>query len=57
MVDALSGITAIVYPLGVAIADVLELDVHELVYNPTVDKYLNKKKEFECLNNENDKAE
>ena len=45
------------FRIGVAIADVLELDVHELVHNPTVNEYLNKKKEFVRPNNEIDKEE
>jgi Uncharacterized protein conserved in bacteria len=33
----------------VAIADILELDVHELVNTPSVDEYLKNKEEFERL--------
>lgn len=40
------------FRIGVAIADVLELDVHELVHNPTVDEYLKEKQEFERLDND-----
>jgi len=45
------------FRIGVAIADVLKLDVHELIHNPTVDEYLNEKKEYERLANENGKEE
>lgn len=45
------------FRIGVAIADVLKLDVHELIHNPTVDEYLNEKKEFVRPNNEIDKEE
>lgn len=50
-------ISGTAFRIGVAIADVLELDVHELVHNPTVDEYLKEKEEFEHLNNEIDKEE
>lgn len=40
------------FSVGVAIADVLKLDVHELVHNSTVDEYLKSEKEMECLNNQ-----
>ena len=45
------------FRIGVAIADVLKLDVHELIHNPTVGEYLNEKKEFVRPNNEIDKEE
>lgn len=38
------------FRIGVAIADALELDVHELVHTPTVEEYLKNKREFELLN-------
>lgn len=44
-------ISGTAFRIGVAIADVLEIDVHELIHNPTVDEYLNEKQEFERLNN------
>jgi len=42
-------ISGTAFRIGVAIADILEMEVHELVHNPTVDEYLNEKKEFERL--------
>jgi len=45
------------FRIGVAIADVLKLDVHELIHNPTIDEYLNEKKEFVRPNNEIDEEE
>jgi len=50
-------ISGTAFRIGVAIADVLEMDVHELVHNPTVDEHLNEKKEFERLANENGKED
>ena len=50
-------ISKVSFSVGVAIADVLEMDVHELVHNSTVDEYLNEKKEYERLANENGKEE
>ena len=37
------------FRIGVAVADVLELDVHELVLTPSVAAYLKEKQEFERL--------
>ena len=37
------------FRIGVAIADVLELDVHELVNTPNVDEYLENKREYDRL--------
>jgi len=40
------------FRIGVAIADVLKLDVHELVYNPTAAEYLREEKEMERIKGE-----
>jgi len=37
------------FRIGVAIADILEMDVHDLVNTPSVDEYLKNKMEFEQL--------
>ncbi|MCG9968679.1 helix-turn-helix domain-containing protein [Pelotomaculum terephthalicicum JT] len=42
------------FRIGAAIADILELDVHELVYNHTVEAYLKEKKEMERLKNQSE---
>ena len=45
------GINGTSFRIGVAIADVLELDVHELTYTPTVAAYLKEKREYDRMNN------
>ena len=42
-------ISGMSFRIGVAIADVLELDVHELVNTPNVDEYLENKREYDRL--------
>ena len=50
-------ITSASFRIGVAIADALEFDVHELVSTPSVDEYLKNKLAFEQLQAENEQGE
>ena len=45
------------FRIGVAIADILEMDVHDLVCTPSVDEYLKNKLAFEQLQAENEQGE
>jgi hypothetical protein len=37
------------FRIGVAVADTLELDVHMLVYTPSVEEYLKNKQQFKPI--------
>ena len=45
------------FRIGVAIADALEFNVHELVNTPSIDEYLKSKMEFEQLKSETEQEE
>ena len=42
------------FRIGVALADILELDVHDLVHTPRVEDYLNEKRLFDTLTQKSD---
>lgn len=45
------------FRIGVAVADALELDVHDLVHTPSVEEYLKGKQQFDALNRRENKEE
>jgi len=45
------------FRIGVAVADVLSLDVHDLVATPSITIYLKQKQEFERLNSQGGKED
>jgi Predicted transcriptional regulator with C-terminal CBS domains len=50
-------LTSSTFRIGVAIADALEFDVHELVNTPSVNEYLKNKAAFEQLQAETEQEE
>ena len=50
-------ISGMSFRIGVAMADILELNVHELVHTPRVDEYLKEKKEYDRLQKAETKEE